>query len=128
MRDILNRLRMDAGQLTLAAPIQEREAAAHEIERRRSQRQPEVRAVAVRSLRQPKLAVAVPANRSPELPALHKSTLLRLKDVCAVLGMSRSTIYNKICEGSFPAPVKVGTRSVRWRPEDLELWRRGLTN
>ena len=37
MRDILIRLREDAGQLTLAVLIQEREAAAWEIERLRGQ-------------------------------------------------------------------------------------------
>ena len=37
MRDILVRLRADAGQLTLATLIREREAAACEIERLRSQ-------------------------------------------------------------------------------------------
>jgi hypothetical protein len=49
MRDILIRLRADAGQLTLALLIQEREAAACEIERLLGQRESSASAVASRS-------------------------------------------------------------------------------
>jgi prophage regulatory protein len=126
MRDILLRLRSDAGQLTFAILIQEREAAACEIERLRDKQELHLPVVTGRSLCQPKVNDKPSAERPPEAPTLRPSALLRLKDVCALLGMSRSTVYNRISEGSFPRPARVGIRSVRWRAEDLSAWRKSL--
>jgi prophage regulatory protein len=48
--------------------------------------------------------------------------LLRLSDVMERTGLGRSTIYRKISEGTFPAPVKVGQAAVRWKESDLAAW------
>ena len=48
--------------------------------------------------------------------------ILRRKDVEAVVGLSRSTIYHLISEWLFPAPIKLGKRVVGWRVSDLEIW------
>ena len=48
--------------------------------------------------------------------------LLRLREVLALCGLSRSTIYRKMREGSFPEPLKVGVRAVRWREAEIEDW------
>ena len=37
-------------------------------------------------------------------------------------GLSHATIYRKIGDGSFPAPVKVGAHAVRWRESDIRAW------
>lgn len=37
-------------------------------------------------------------------------------------GLSRSTIYSWITAGRFPAPVKLGPRSVAWVKEEIEAW------
>lgn len=37
--------------------------------------------------------------------------LLPLKDVAAMLGMSRETLYRRINQGAFPAPLKQGRLS-----------------
>ena len=50
------------------------------------------------------------------------STILRRPDVEAVTGLSRSTIYKWMDEGSFPKPVKLGPRAVGWREEQIEAW------
>jgi len=121
MRDILIRLREDAGQLTLAVLIQEREAAAWEIERLRGQlRQRGAADGAPKSIR-----AAMPLARqdpSVERRAFHPNALLRLADVRTLVGISSSTIYKRISDGSFPSPVRISQRSVRWRIEDLEEW------
>jgi prophage regulatory protein len=49
--------------------------------------------------------------------------LVRLTEVCELIGVGRSTIYKWVNEGTFPAPVKVSERAVRWRTEDIEHWR-----
>lgn len=42
-------------------------------------------------------------------------TLLRLPQVKARTGLSRSTIYLRIAQGSFPRPVRLGgARAVGW--------------
>jgi len=128
MRDILVRLRADAGQSTLATLIQEREAAACEIERLRSQLESKVSIAATPAPSQSKTARPPPVRATVDISALHPNALLRLSDVSTLLGISRSTIYNWISNGRFPSPVKVSERAVRWRAEDLAAWRRDLTN
>jgi prophage regulatory protein len=122
MHDILARLRRDAGQLTLAQLIQEREAAACEIERLRDQ-QGRSR-VAVPASRGAPATLPPPATKSSaDRPqALQLGALVRLSDVCKLVGLSRSSIYSRVSEGLFPAPVKLSDHCVRWRREDLDAW------
>ena len=49
-------------------------------------------------------------------------TLLRLPAVESTTGLKKSSIYARIKEGSFPAPVKLGVRSVAWRSDALSEW------
>ena len=50
------------------------------------------------------------------------SQILRRKDVEAMIGLSRSTIYKLISQDMFPKPVQLGTRAVGWRLSDIEDW------
>ena len=50
------------------------------------------------------------------------NTILRLPFVKARTGLSRSTIYLRIAEGSFPKPVSLGARAVGWLESDIEQW------
>jgi prophage regulatory protein len=49
-------------------------------------------------------------------------TILRRKQVQARTGLSRSTIYLKISEGTFPKPVSLGARAVGWVESEIEAW------
>jgi prophage regulatory protein len=52
-----------------------------------------------------------------------RDRILRLPEVrdrCG--GLHRATIYRKIGAGSFPAPVKLGQRSVGWYEADINAW------
>jgi prophage regulatory protein len=49
-------------------------------------------------------------------------TILRLPVVRARTGLSRSTIYLRISDGSFPIPVSLGARAVGWLESDIEEW------
>ncbi len=51
---------------------------------------------------------------------------LREPAVVRRTGLSRSTIYRKAKEGTFPAPVKLGQRASGWRLSDLEAWAAAL--
>ncbi|WP_417604924.1 helix-turn-helix transcriptional regulator [Primorskyibacter flagellatus] len=48
--------------------------------------------------------------------------LLRRPAVESRTGLSRSTIYDWMNKGMFPKPVKLGTRLVAWRENDIETW------
>ena len=48
--------------------------------------------------------------------------ILRLPIVKARTGLSRSTIYLRIAEGSFPAPVSLGGRAVGWIEAEVNDW------
>jgi prophage regulatory protein len=50
------------------------------------------------------------------------TTILRLPTVKARTGLSRSTIYLRIAEGSFPAPVLLGGRAVGWIEAEVNDW------
>src|SRR2546426_5810263 len=106
MRDILIRLREDAGQLTLAVLIQEREAAAWEIDQLREQLRKRVAAEAAPRSNRPAVAVTRP-DPLVKPRALHPNALLRLTDVRNLVGISSSTIYKRISEGSFPSPIRI---------------------
>lgn len=58
---------------------------------------------------------------------LSDDVLLRLPDVTRRAGISRSTLYQYISSGRFPAPVRVGARAVRWRASDVSRWLESLT-
>lgn len=48
--------------------------------------------------------------------------LRRRKQVEAQTGLSRSTLYDYIREGRFPAPVRIGTRAVGWLASEVDAW------
>lgn len=52
-------------------------------------------------------------------------SLVRLQQVRAETQKSTSTLYRDIRNGTFPAPIKIGARSVAWTRESIETWKRG---
>ena len=51
-----------------------------------------------------------------------KLKILRLKKVKDRTGLSRSTIYLRIQEGTFPRPINLGARAVGWIEHEIEAW------
>ena len=51
-----------------------------------------------------------------------KLSILRRKMVEKRTGLSRSTIYLRIQEGTFPRPIKLGARAVGWVENEIEAW------
>ncbi|WP_292931429.1 AlpA family transcriptional regulator [Noviherbaspirillum sp.] len=47
---------------------------------------------------------------------------MRLPEVLALCGKSRSSIYAAIKKGEFPAPVKLSTRSSAWIRSEITAW------
>ena len=48
--------------------------------------------------------------------------IIRLKTVLARTGLSRSTIYRKIAEGTFPTQIKISVNGTGWLESDINHW------
>ena len=115
--DILERLQIDPGDRTIGQLLQDREAAVHEIRRLRLE-------IEQRDGLQtpiPPMPQELKSKQSSPRPML-----VRLSDVCELVGVSRSTIYKWVSMGTFPGPLHVGKRAIRWRMQDVEAWRDAL--
>jgi prophage regulatory protein len=67
----------------------------------------------------------LPPNEEPpispeEAPGDFK--FLRLPEVKAVTGLSKTSLYALIREKSFPAPVRLGPRAVAWVKSEIRQW------
>lgn len=49
-------------------------------------------------------------------------TILRLPAVKTRTGLSRSTIYLRVSQGTFPKPVSLGARAVGWVESEIQEW------
>jgi len=48
--------------------------------------------------------------------------IIRLKTVLARTALSRSTIYRKIAEGTFPPQIRISVNGAGWRESDIDRW------
>ena len=48
--------------------------------------------------------------------------LLRLPQVKETTGLSKSSIYSRIAEGTFPKQIPLGPRLVVWVESDIQNW------
>lgn len=46
----------------------------------------------------------------------------RIADVMRITALSRATVYRRIADGIFPAPVHLGGRACGWTPKALQAW------
>jgi prophage regulatory protein len=53
---------------------------------------------------------------------VNERTLLNFREVAALTGRSRTSLYYDIKAGRFPRPIKTGLRSTRWFAADIEGW------
>ena len=53
--------------------------------------------------------------------------LFRDKELAAMLGISRATVWNWTKAGKLPAPVKLGPRVTAWKRADIEKWLARIT-
>ena len=48
--------------------------------------------------------------------------IVRLKTVLHRSGLSRSTVYRKMGEGTFPPQIKLGINGTGWKESELNRW------
>ena len=89
-------------------------------------RRPAVRTQAKVTVATPKAAPVVPlAPVAPSLqPALFQSgdRLLRLAELTAILGISRSTVYRYLAAGRLPQPIHLSSRCIAWKASTISAW------
>jgi prophage regulatory protein len=51
-----------------------------------------------------------------------KHRIMRLPEVKTITGLSRSTIYFRIAEGTFPKQISLGGRAVGWLENEIQEW------
>lgn len=66
----------------------------------------------------------MPFHQSLPKPNISKAppAFYRLRDVTRISALSRSTVYRRISEGRFPAPVHLGGRASAWPATELQAW------
>lgn len=57
-----------------------------------------------------------------DISSLPTEALIRLPDVLDLVGLCRASVYAKVAEGSFPAPIKLTSRASGWRLGDIHAW------
>ena len=74
----------------------------------------------------PHRRTATAVSRTPRTTAAEKNIrILRQADVTRLTGLSRTTIWRRVQDGSFPPPIRLGppsTRAKGWRQTDLQDW------
>ena len=50
------------------------------------------------------------------------SHILRLKAVLERTGLSRSTLYRKMNDRTFPTALRISARCIGWRESDVDAW------
>ena len=48
--------------------------------------------------------------------------ILRIADITRLTRLSKATIYRQIRVGTFPRPVKLGSRAVGWFADEIRDW------
>ena len=61
-------------------------------------------------------------QRRAEDVATIAPAFFRIADVLRLTALSRATLYRRIADGRFPAPVHLGGRACGWTPAALQAW------
>ncbi|WP_259053393.1 helix-turn-helix transcriptional regulator [Methylohalomonas lacus] len=48
--------------------------------------------------------------------------LIRRPEVLKITGLSRSSLYERISEGAFPSPIRIGPNRVAWIASEVDQW------
>ena len=53
--------------------------------------------------------------------------LLKNSEVCRMVGISRTTLWRLVRDGTFPNPLKISSMTRRWPASEVEAWMRSLS-
>jgi prophage regulatory protein len=53
---------------------------------------------------------------------MNQIKILRVRDVCAHTGLSRTTMYRLVRHGEFPQPIRLTVRTKGWLADEVDAW------
>ena len=62
--------------------------------------------------------MSIRINQGRDAPA----RVLRITQVQARTGLSRSSIYVRVANGTFPKPIRLGARAIGWIESEVDAW------
>lgn len=65
---------------------------------------------------------ANPTENPMNTPPTSIAPILRLPEVMALTGRSRSSLYEDLAAKRLPPPIRLGPRAVGWLRTDIEQW------
>ncbi|MEE9250365.1 MAG: AlpA family transcriptional regulator [Alphaproteobacteria bacterium] len=51
-----------------------------------------------------------------------EARMLRVPEVMARTGLSRTTLWRRVRAGTFPAPIQLGENSIGWPASEITAW------
>lgn len=76
----------------------------------------------------PILPEEIPSCQEREMVFGSPERILRIRTVLERTGLSRSTLYRKIQQGTFPKQLRISERCMGWRESAVEAWMRSPTS
>ncbi len=69
-----------------------------------------------------------PADAEPADPLPADDTMLNIRDVVRITGLSKSTIKRWVNDpaGDFPKPIKLSPRRIGWPADQVYAWRKRI--
>ena len=52
----------------------------------------------------------------------HPNLLIRQRELCTMMGVSRSTLFRWEKAGLFPPRLRIGPHTIAWRKSDVDEW------
>lgn len=68
----------------------------------------------------------MPINHSARTVALPETGFVRQSQLLVFVPFSKSTLWRRVDDGTFPAPVKLSSNVTAWRAEDVHRWMAGV--
>lgn len=76
--------------------------------------------IAARLIAEKKAQRAVAASKGAFAPV--GADFMRIGDVLLVVPFSKTALYTRVKDGTFPAPKKIGARVVIWSRSEVQDW------
>lgn len=59
-------------------------------------------------------------------PGMPEKKFLKLKEVCHITGLSRSTVYRMMTTNEFPQRIQISSKNTVWAKSEVDEWIAGL--
>lgn len=77
----------------------------------------------MKQVQNPQVQQRRPDNGGDSIRQQDGARILRFKQVAALVGLGKSSIYRKVQEGTFPKPIKLGSaRASGWISTEVYDW------